>query len=334
MSYKHFTMAERGKIEIMVEQGMSSAAIAEKLGRHRTSVMREIRRNRSKTGYHAEKAQKQYIRRRKACRPKGKLNSHGSLREYVLDKIAMEGWTPELVGGRLALDYPEAPGMRVSHETIYRKIYTTGHYLETLLEDLPQARKKRRKRGQGKSRRGPAIRNRVGIAQRPAAVETREELGHWEGDTVVGRHQDGFIVTLVERKSRLLAAAKAETKRADEVRLAVIGALQDHPVSWVKTITVDNGTEFAEHEVISEGLGVSVYFADPYSAYQRGSNEQVNGLIRRRLPKGTSFKGLTQEHLDEIVESINNRPRKCLGYKTPNEVFKEQREMHMRALRA
>jgi len=334
MSYKHFTLAERGKLELMVEQKMNYTAIADRLGRHRTSVMREIQRNRRKTGYNAEQAQKRYLKRRKACRPKGKLNCYGPLREYVMDKIAMEHWTPELVAGRLPLDYPDTPTMRVSHETIYRKIYTTGHYLDLLREHLPQARKKRCKRGQGKHGRGPSIRNRVGIAERPAIVETRKELGHWEGDTVVGKNQDGFIVTLVERKSRLLAATKTQTKRADEVRQAVIDALQDRPISWVKTITVDNGTEFADHQSISDQLGVSVYYADPYCAYQRGSNEQVNGLIRRRLPKGTSFKGLTQKHLDQIVEDINNRPRKCLGYQTPNEVFKQQREMLMRALRA
>ena len=333
MSYKHFTLAERGKLELMLEQKMTYTAIADKLGRHRTSVMREIRRNQRRAGYNAEQAQKQYLKRRKACRPKGKLNYYGPLREYVMEKIALEHWTPQLVAGRLALEYPDTPKMRVSHETIYRKIYTTGHYLDLLRKELPQARKKRRKRGQGKHRRGPNIRNRVSIAERPADVETRKEFGHWEGDTVVGKNQDGFIVTLVERKSRLLAATKTETKRANEVRQAVIDALQDRPVSWVKTITVDNGTEFADHQTISNELGVSIYYADPYSAYQRGSNEQVNGLIRRRLPKGTSFKGLTQQHLDEIVENINNRPRKCLGYRTPNEVFNQQREMHMRALR-
>ena len=179
----------------------------------------------------------------------------------------------------------------------------------------------------------PASAIAISIAERAQAVNERTEIGHWEGDTVVGKNQDGFAVTLVERTSRLLEAVKTETKSAREVQQAVVTALQDRPISWVKTITVDNGTEFAEHEAIAGRLGVSVYFADPYSAYQRGSNEQVNGLIRRRLPKGTSFKNLTQEHLDKIVENINNRPRKCLGYRTPNEVFNEQREKHLRALR-
>ena len=333
MSYTHFTPIERGKIELMLEQGKSNCAIARHLGRHRTSVAREIERNSRKTGYNADDAHKQYRNRRKVCRPKGKLNFNDPLRDYVVEKIAEEHWTPELVGKRLPLEYPGNSKMRVSHETIYRKIYTQGHHLDLLREELPQARKKRRKRGQGKYRRGPSIRNRISIAERAQAVNERTEIGHWEGDTVVGKNQDGFAVTLVERTSRLLEAVKTETKSAREVQQAVVTALQDRPISWVKTITVDNGTEFAEHEAIAGRLGVSVYFADPYSAYQRGSNEQVNGLIRRRLPKGTSFKNLTQEHLDKIVENINNRPRKCLGYRTPNEVFNEQREKHLRALR-
>ncbi len=334
MSYQHFSPVERGKIELMLKQGRTQSSMARELGRHRTSVGREIRRNSSKADYNAEKAQRWYKKRRKVCRPISKLQYDCPLRDYVVEKIAEEEWTPELVAGRLPVDYPDTPKMRVSHETIYRAIYTNGHHLDLLREELPQARKKRRKRGQGKHRRGPSIRNRVGIAQRPKAVNDRKEIGHWEGDTVVGKNQDGFAVTLVERSSRVLEAVKTKTKSAREVRQAVIGALQDRPVSWVKTITFDNGTEFADHETIAKRLGVAIYFADPYSAYQRGSNEQVNGLIRRRLPKGTHFKDLTQKQLDQIVDSINNRPRKCLGYRTPNEVFQEQRKKHLRALRA
>jgi IS30 family transposase len=332
MSYHHFTPVQRGKIELMAKQGSSHQAIADELGFHRTSVLRELRRNSSRERYHAETAQKHYTQRRKACRQKLKLSDDTPLRDYVADKIALEQWTPELVAGRLPLDYPRTDQMRVCHESIYQAIYTDGDYLDMLRQELPQARPKRRKRGQGKRRRGPSIQNRVDISERPAAVDKREEIGHWEGDTVVGKNQDGFAVTLVERTSRRLAAAKTQTKAALEVQLAVIEALQDHPAPWVKTITFDNGTEFAGHQAIAKGLGVSVYFAAPYSAYQRGSNEQANGLIRRYLPKGTPFRDVTQEQLDEIVEKINNRPRKCLGYRTPNEVFNEQRQQHLRAL--
>ena len=137
----------------------------------------------------------------------------------------------------------------------------------------------------------------------------------------------------MERVSRLLHTVKTKTKRASEVCQAVVDALLDRPVSWVKSITFDNGTEFSGHETISQHLGVSVYFADPYAAYQRGRNEQVNGLLRRYLPKGTPFKEISHHKIERITELINNRPRKRLGYRTPNEVFKEQRELHFRALR-
>ncbi len=332
MSYCHCTLAERGMLEVLVQQGKNCTQIAQQLGRHRTTIGRELRRNRTRAGYDAQHAQGRYTQRRKACRPRGRL-AHEPLREYVADKIAVQGWSPELVAGRVRTDFPDDARMRVCHESVYQAIYANRHYLDFLQEYLPQARPKRRKRGQGKTRRASLIPNRVSIDQRPAAVDERVEPGHWEGDLVVGKGQDGFILTLVERTSRLLHAVKTQTRRAHEVAHATIQALLDRPISWVKTLTFDNGSEFAGHQTMAAHLGVDVYFADPYSAYQRGSNEQVNGLIRRYLPKRTPFSTLTQEHLDRIVDRINNRPRKCLGYRTPNEVFQLQRQLHFRALR-
>jgi len=332
MSYRHCTPVERGQIEVLRNQGLSCAAIARILGRHPSTISREVQRNGSATGYLAEPAQARYHHRRRTCRPTGKLDDE-PLREYVAEKIAEEQWSPELVAGRLSMDYPDAPEMRLCHETIYRAIYDNGHYLSFLRDYLPQARPKRRRRGQGKTRRASLIPNRVGIAERPAAVDQRTEPGHWEGDLVVGKGQDGFITTLVERTSRVLQAVKTETRRAKEVRQAVVETLLDWPASWVKTITFDNGSEFREHEAMTQELGAAVYFADPYSAYQRGSNEQVNGLLRRYLPKGTSFKSLTQDQLDRLVNRINQRPRKCLAYRTPTEVFEQNRLRHICALR-
>ena len=332
MSYRHFSLVERGQIELMQVQGKATAAMARVLGRHPSSVGRELRRNGTASGYRAQGAQRHYMARRKGCRPTEKL-AYEPLREYVAEKIAEAGWSPELVVGRLPVDHPDCARMRLCHETIYRAIYRTGHYLDFLRECLTQARPKRRKRGQGKHRRAPLIPNRTSIAERPAIVDQRIEHGHWEGDLVVGKGQDGFIVTLVERTSRLLEAVKTETKRAGEVRKAIVEALQERPISWVKTLTFDNGSEFCEHQAMSQQLGVDVYFADPYSAYQRGSNEQVNGLIRRALPKGTPFHALSQATINRLAERINNRPRKCLAYRTPNEVFHKQRKMHLRALR-
>lgn len=333
MSYTHFTAMERAKLELLYSQGWTKAAIAKELGFHRTSVGRELKRNAAGGGYDASAAQDRYEQCRNACRPKGRL-AYEPLREAVIEQIAEAGWSPELTAGRLRMQFPDDPKMHVCHETIYQAIYANRHLLDFLLDFLVQARPKRRKRGQGKSRRSSLIPNRVGIAERPSSVEERCEVGHWEGDLVVGKNQDGFILTLVERTSRMLHAVKTTTKRPAEVCRAVIDALLDRPISWVKTITFDNGTEFREHEAMAKELGIAVYFADPYSAYQRGSNEQVNGLLRRHLPKGTSFKNLTQAQLDPIVEKINTRPRKCLGYRTPNEVFQKHQERSLRALRA
>jgi IS30 family transposase len=332
MPYHHLTLRERGKIELLLEQGQSAAAIARELGYSASSIRREIGRNTAHCAYDAAAAQRCYEQRRKACRPKGRL-AHRPLREAVAALIAEEKLSPELAAGRLRKQFPDDSRMRVCHETIYAAIYKNRHLLDFLLEFLAQARPKRRKRGQGKTRRGPLIPNRVGIDQRPAIVQDRQQIGHWEGDLVVGANQDGFILTLVERASRMLHAVKIASKRSAEVCQAVINALLDRPVSWVRTITFDNGTEFRDHETMTRELGAQVYFADPYSAYQRGSNEQVNGLIRRYLPKGTSFKNLTQLQLDTIVDELNNRPRKCLGFRTPNEVFQLQRQQHLRALR-
>lgn len=331
MSYHHLTPTDRGQIQALVKEGKSRSHIADTLGRDRSTICRETKRNQAKTGYDAAKAQRRYHECRKTCRPAKKLD-HRPLWEHVFEKIP-EGWTPEQIAGRLPLDYPEDPRMRISHETLYQHIYSDQR-LHCLIKYLPQARPKRRRRGQGKTRRGPAIPNRVGIEQRPKVVDDRSRYGDWEGDTIVGANQQAFVATLAERKSLLLAARKTQTKQAHEVAHAVVDALLDLPLSWLKTITFDNGTEFAKHELITRSLPADIYFARPYAAYQRGTNENTNGLIRRYLPKGTDLRELTKDQLRRIVEALNNRPRKKLGYRTPNEIFQQQRERTLIALGA
>jgi len=330
MSGSHLTLVERVKIQMHYEQGMNPTAIASNLNRSIGTITRELERNSTARGYDAERAHRMYLERRQPCRPAKKLD-YAPLRKYVVEKLREEEWTPEEVAGRLPLDFPDEPRMRISHEAIYQAIYTQDS-LRFLAALLPQGRPKRRKRGQGKTRRGPSIPNRVGIEQRPDEVETRTVHGHWEGDLIVGKNNDGFIVTLVERASRLLCAVKTGTKKACEVADVVIEALLDYPASWLKSATYDNGPEFALHERMAEALPLHIYFADPYSAYQRGTNENTNGLIRRYLPKGTSFAGLTQRQIDSIVNQLNNRPRKCLGYRTPNEVFQKIHNQRLLAL--
>ena len=332
MPQGHLTPVERGQIQALFRQGRTQAEIGREIDRCRSVICREIKRNGGRqNGYRAERAQNRYHRVRKDCVPRKRLD-HEPLWRFVIDKITC-GWTPEVVAGRLPRLFPDDLRMRVSHEALYQAIYGDPR-LRFLIKSLPQARPKRRKRGQGKSRRGPSIPNRVGIEERPEVVEERSRYGDWEGDLIVGANQDGFVATLVDRTSRLLRAKKADTKQADGIAQDIIDALQDLPISWVKTITFDNGTEFARHEDMAKVLPVDIYFAAPYSSYQRGTNENTNGLIRRYLPKGTSFKPLTQHELDQIVEELNNRPRKCLGFRTPNEVFQEQRKKHRVAFRA
>lgn len=320
-SYTHLTLSCRGQIQALVNEGKSQTHIARAVGKHRSSILRELRRNQAACGYDATRSQKRYQERRKVCRPAKKL-SYKPLWDHVFDKIP-EGWTPQLIAGRLPLDYEDDPKMRISHEALYQNLYADER-MHRLIADLPQARPRRRKRGQGKTRRGPSIPGRVGIEERPAIVNERTRFGDWEGDTVVGANQQAFLVTLVERTGRLTRLRKTYSKQADEVAATVIDALEAMPVSWVKTITFDNGTEFAKHADMAKILPVSIYFAAPYSSYQRGTNENTNGLIRRYLPKGTDFRDLTQKQLNWIEDQLNNRPRKVLGYRTPNEVFFNQ----------
>lgn len=330
MSYHHLTPIERGQIEALRREGRGVRRIAAALDRCPSTISRELARNPLPSGYAAAHAQRRYQQRREECRPPRRLE-HRALWDYVFEKLP-QGWTPQTVAGRLPLVFKDDARMRISHETLYRAIYSDER-MHCLIQSLPQARPKRRKRGQGKTRRGPSIPNRVGIAQRPEVVGARSRYGDWEGDTVVGANQKAFITTIVERKSLLLRARLTPSKHAAQIASAVVEALIDMPTTWVRTITFDNGTEFAHHEDMTRQLHAEIYFADPYCAHQRGRNENTNGLLRRFLPKGTDLANVTQAHLDHIVDMINNRPRKTLGYKSANELLDESRWRACVALR-
>ena len=330
MSYSHFSACDRGQIQALLQEGKSVNAIARTLQRHPSSISREVRRNCHHGTYEAEQAQRRYQERRRACRPARKLD-YRPLWDYVLEKLPLY-WSPETVAGCLRLQHPDNPKMRISHEALYQALYRDER-LAPFISCLRQARPKRRKRGQGKVRRC-LIPNRVPIHQRPPEVEDRSRFGDWEGDLVLGKNQQGAVLSLVGRKSRMLLARKVRSKQSDEVIAAMIAALEDLPATWARTITLDNGTEFYHHQRITDELGIATYFADPYAAYQRGTNENTNGLLRQYLPKGMSFDNLTQQQLDAIVDELNNRPRKTLGYRTPYEVFLLDRQRARRALRS
>lgn len=322
MPYHHLTAFERGQIETLYSQGSGPNAIARELGRSCSTISRELRRNGAKLGvYSAERAQGRYHEVRQECVRTRSLD-HLPLRQYVVDGI-FSGYSPEEIAGRLWFDFPAQPRMRVSHETIYRTLYGDEKLGKILIPHLRRRQPRRRRRGDRRPTR-PFIPNRVSIDSRPTEVDALERYGDWEGDTVLGKNQDGAILTLVERKSLLLLAAPLRSKNAQETAQAAIAALGCMPPDWLKTITFDNGSEFAAHERITESVGIDIYFAHPYSSWERARNENTNGLLRQYYPKKTSFANLDPETLQQVVRELNNRPRKKLGYRTPLEVFLQQ----------
>jgi IS30 family transposase len=319
MPYHHLTPLERGQIQAFHEEGLSLRGIARKLGRSAGTLSREFARNRAGArGYDAARAQRRYEQARATCR-RGTALSHVPLRRYLLDKMT-QGWSPEQVSGRLWLDFPGQPRMRVSPETIYRTLYADQGLGRALIPCLRQRRPRRRRRGERRPTR-PFIPNRIGIELRPPEVDALTRYGDWEGDLVIGQGQRGAVVTLVERKSLLLRAVRVLTRHAAGVADAIIHALKDLPAHWLRTLTLDNGSEFAHHETVTRGLGTPVFFAHPYAAYERARNENTNGLLRQYLPKTVNFIELSRHQLRRYVEELNNRPRKILGYRTPLEVF-------------
>ena len=314
----HLSSIERGQIQILLKQDMNRVDIARELGRSPATIGRELKRNSTQHGYEPADAQRAYEQRRTACRPWSKLD-YAPLREYLTSKMRDEEWTPETIALRLPLEFADDPRMRVSYETIYREIYKRRE-LRFLIQYLPQSRQRRRKRGQGKTRRGPSIPNRIDIEQRPAHIEERIEHGHWEGDTIVGKNQDSFLVTLVERKSKFTLIGHVEHKTSDLVSAEIIrmfSGLHDR----VLTITYDNGREFASHQDINKGLQCKSFFATPYHSWERGLNENTNGLIRQYFPKKSDLRKVNAKKIAFVANRLNSRPRKTLDFRTPEEVF-------------
>lgn len=311
----HLTIIERGKIEAFLSEGRSQSYIAQTIERSQSAISREL--SRCTGSYCAAKAQKNYETRRRECGRSHTLE-HPELAKYVREKLT-EDLSPEQISGTIQLDYPNEHRMRISHETIYLTLYNHPKWA-VFLQFLRRPHKKRRKRSGTYNKRSP-IPNRVGIEHRPPEVDTLEEVGHWEGDTIIGANQEGAIVTLVERKYDWLRAVWVPCKKAQGVAEAIMEALSDIPDHLLKTITFDNGLEFAKHETVSSTRDVDIYFADPYCSWQRARNENMNGLLRQYFPKKTSFKNLTQKEVQSAVNTLNSRPRKKHGFQSPNVFF-------------
>ena len=318
ISYKQLTQSEREQIAGLLSEGYSLGDIAKTLGRNKGTISRELARN-SAPEYRRYTPCRAHAR---ACERKIAANTHERLkndfiRQYVMDGLE-QGWSPEQIAGRIRIDHP---GYSVNHEAIYQYIYHPQNpsRLE-MINLLRRAHKKRRNKSIGRKVRKNKIPNRIPIDDRPQSVENRYRYGHWEGDSMVSRKSKAALNTLAERKSRLVLITKLPGKGAAETNKAIINRLKKLPASGRQTLTLDNGTENAKHEQLSAKLGIKCYFAHPYSSWERGTNENLNGLIRWYLPKGTDFSKITPEQIARIEYLINSRPRKCLGYKTPLEV--------------
>ena len=322
MSYCHLSSQERYVIYHLVLYGLSLREIGRRLQRHHGTISRGINRNRptyADDAVYCNEAAQHYADRRKAKAHHWRRKSNSQLVHYIQQKL-IKDWSPEEIVGRLMADYPNNAVMRISIETIYQWIYADAVNGGELYTHLRRRHKKRRKQRRYGSLRG-LIPGRISISQRPQVVDSRVRFGDWEGDTLQGARGSGAIACHVERKSRYLVAAKLGDKAANTMTLASAGAFDRIPKNMRKTLTVDNGKEFAQFKQLEKLTGFCIYFADPYSAWQWGCNENTNGLIRQYLPKGTNFKDITDKDLAVIVNKLNHRPRKCLNYQTPHEVL-------------
>jgi len=310
----HLTLEERYQIQEMRRFGAGHSKIARLLGRSRSTVDREVKRNKDADEHYNASRANAFARAR--LRSRARANARRidpSTWERVHLDLALH-WSPEQIAGRLRL---EDAAMRVSHESIYTHIYADKRAGGHLWRLLACQKSRRRRYGSGRARRH-LIPNRVPIEMRPAIVERKARFGDWEGDTLADGSHRNAVVTLVERRSMFLALAAVPKRTTDMVCGAIVNALNrvDLPAH---TLTLDNGAEFCAHGRITEALGTRCYFARPYAAWQRGLNENHNGLVRRYIPKKSSLAGYTQAQLDTIADRLNNRPRKKLGYLTPLE---------------
>jgi IS30 family transposase len=320
MSYTHLTEQERYVICHLKSARFSLREIARRLGRHHSTISRELKRAKSRYSiavYWYDWAHPLAVGR--TCKARHyRRQSNLRLVRYVESKLNKQ-WSPEEISQRLQIDYPGDKSMRISHECIYRWVYLDATVEGTLYRNLRRGHKKRRRQKRyGKGRR---FADRKSITQRPKVVDLRKRYGDWEGDTIEGKKRSGLIATIVERKSRFLIATKLTDKKAATLTTASIQIFRHIPRKMRKTLTVDNGPEFAQSQKYEEKTGLEIYFAQPYAAWQRGANENTNGLLRQYFPKGSNFKKVSDDDVQEAVSRLNDRPRKCLNYRTPKEVF-------------
>lgn len=310
LSYKHYTLEERKYLQELLEEGYSIRKIARALGRAPSSVSREIKRNSSSKGYHHWRAYIVSVQRRRKSHPMTRLAENTPLGIYVRESLS-KFWPPECIAETWRLQHPDDP---VGFSTIYRWLKRntlSGFSRKTHL-------RRRGKRIQTRNALYNTIHPDRRISDWPEDIQNRLRIGDWEGDTVCGAPGKGRLYSCVDRKSRFIRAAKTTSKRPDETMEAVLKALEGLPVH---SLSLDNGSEFASFREMEQALGAPIYFADPHAPWQRGTNENLNGLLRFFFPKGCDFLSVSDDELQVVVDLINERPRKCLGWKSPKEVF-------------
>jgi IS30 family transposase len=315
------TAEDREEISRGISEGFSGSFIARRLGKHRSVVNREIDRCGGREEYRALAAQERA--EEQALRPKPrKLAVSGRLHDAVADGLN-KSWSPQQISYRLKIDYPDDPEMRVSSETIYETLYvqSRGELNTQLKINLRSGRVRRRPRGSTRPAKA-RITDMVNISERPPEVADRAVPGHWEGDLIVGKGGKSQIATLVDRTSRFVVLVRIPYDRtAERVAIQLSQEVKKLPEALARSLTWDQGTEMAAHAKFTLATNVPVYFCDPHSPWQRGSNENTNGLLRQYFPKGTDLSGYSQMDLNRVADELNGRPRETLGWKTPAEAL-------------
>lgn len=320
--YTRLTLAEREEISRQLAAGSSLRAMARQLGRAPSTISRELHRaERTRSTYRATRGQHVATQRAQQPRRPRKLGLNGCLWAYVHQGLAQR-WSPEQIAKRLLEAYPDDATMRVSHETIYTYLYVLprGELKQELLRALRHRRKHRKSRRHTHERRG-VIPDMISIEERPADVADRTVPGHWEGDLLMGRRHASALGTLVERTTRTTLLVPLRAKDATSVRRAFAREMRTLPQQMARSLTYDRGKEMAEHQLFTQQTRIQVYFAHPHSPWERGTNENTNGLIRQFFPKGTDFLTVSRREIKHVQNLLNGRPRKVLNWRTPSEAF-------------
>lgn len=316
MSYHHLSAAERKSIMYCSQYGVSLREIGRRLGRSHTTISRELKRNQRVCGTYWDEAAERFASVRRHAPRHARRRDCQPLRDYV-ERRLKRYWSLETICGRLKADYS---ALRLSPECIYQWVFQNANSGGDWYTYLARHHKRRKRQCRAAWACRGVIKARIDISERPRVVDSRVRVGDWEGDTIAGRMGTGLIATYVERRTGKLLATKLETKKADELTQRSAEIFRSVAPDQRLTLTCDNGKEFADHQQLRSLTGLDIYFAKPYSPWQRGCNENANGLLRQYFPKGSDFSTITEEHVALAVESLNNRPRKRFNYRTPNEM--------------